>query len=145
VYGDIVPESMIRLSMGGFCPMPVVAVCGEDFADASSDWSAGDSVWRPRAVFLDAYEAGKAGGTGRAFRWDWVATAREGGRLKGWPPIILAGGLKPENVAEAIRIARPYAVDVSSGVEIDGSPGRKDPDKMRDFVQQAKSALERNR
>jgi phosphoribosylanthranilate isomerase len=52
-------------------------------------------------------------------------------------PVILAGGLTPENVAEAVRIVRPYAVDVASGVEI--GPGRKDPEKLARFIDQARS------
>jgi phosphoribosylanthranilate isomerase len=145
VYGEITDEAMPRLALSGFCPIPVVGVRDEDFAGCSAGWSTDQGSWRPRAVLLDTYDSGRAGGTGKAFRWDWVAAARTAGRLKDWPPIILAGGLKPENVAEAIRIARPYAVDVSSGVEIEGSPGRKDPEKMKAFVRQAKSAFERNR
>jgi len=54
--------------------------------------------------------------------------------------LILAGGLTPENVAEAIRTIHPYAVDVSSGVEVPGQPGTKDPVKMRDFMQAVRGA-----
>jgi phosphoribosylanthranilate isomerase len=92
----------------------------------------------PAAILLDTASE-KLGGTGRSFNWNWIAEAREAGELERLPPIILAGGLTPENVAEAIRIARPYAVDVSSGVEVAGKPGIKDPIKMRDFIQAAKS------
>jgi phosphoribosylanthranilate isomerase len=92
------------------------------------------------AVLLDTAATGKLGGTGRAFDWHWIAEAREKGELAGLPPIILAGGLNPGNVAEAIRIARPFAVDVSSGVEVPGKPGIKDPVKMRDFIQAVQGA-----
>ena len=87
------------------------------------------------AVVLDTASPDKLGGTGRPFDCHWIAEAREAGELAGVPPIILAGGLNPDNVAEAIRIAKPYAVDVSSGVEVAGKPGIKDAVKMRDFIQ----------
>lgn len=144
VYGQISCECMIRLRSAGFSAVPAVAVRDAGFADQRPVWQSGESQWRPRAIILDTYDPARAGGTGKAFRWDWVREARDQGRLAGWPPIILAGGLNPDNVAEAIRVARPYAVDVSSGVEIEGSPGRKDPDRMRMFVRSAKAAFERN-
>jgi phosphoribosylanthranilate isomerase len=84
------------------------------------------------AWLLDAYAAGKLGGTGDTFNWDFALEAQAWGRL-----IFLAGGLTPENVAEAVRRARPYGVDVSSGVE--AAPGRKDHAKVRAFIQAAKS------
>jgi phosphoribosylanthranilate isomerase len=86
------------------------------------------------AWLLDSYVAGELGGTGECFNWDLAVTARTLGR-----PIILAGGLTPENVAEAVRQVEPWAVDVSSGVEF--APGRKDPAKLRAFVAAAKSAV----
>ena len=78
------------------------------------------------AFLLDAYVEGKPGGTGSAFPWDLVAGITERA------PIILSGGLRPDNVEAAIRRVRPYAVDVSSGVEV--RPGEKDPQKVREFV-----------
>src|SRR6185369_13376000 len=97
-------------------------------------------IGSPDALLLDTASKSALGGTGESFNWNWIAEAREAGELNGLPPIILAGGLTPDNVAEAIRIARPYAVDVSSGVEVPGKPGIKDPLKIRDFIQAAKSA-----
>ena len=84
------------------------------------------------AWLLDAYSPGKQGGTGETFNWDLALEARAWGR-----PIFLAGGLTPENVAEAVQRARPFAVDVSSGVE--AAPGRKDHAKVRSFIQAAKA------
>jgi phosphoribosylanthranilate isomerase len=88
----------------------------------------------PDALLLDAYHPDKLGGSGETFNWDLAVVAKERFGL----PIILAGGLTPENVAEAIRRVRPYAVDVSSGVE--AQPGRKDYAKLRDFIQAVRDA-----
>jgi phosphoribosylanthranilate isomerase len=85
------------------------------------------------AWLLDAYTPGKLGGTGEVFNWDLAREARAWGR-----PIFLAGGLTPDNVAEAIRRAQPYAVDVSSGVE--AAPGKKDPARIKAFIQAARRA-----
>jgi len=90
----------------------------------------------PDAVLLDAESPGQYGGTGESLAWEKIADWPE--RLGG-TPMILAGGLTPENVAEAIRTARPHGVDVASGVE--SSPGVKDLEKMRKFVKQAKAAF----
>jgi len=79
-----------------------------------------------RAFLLDAYVEGRPGGTGTRISWELAL------RAKGRTPIILSGGLRPENVAEAIRLVRPFAVDVSSGVE--RSPGQKDHRKVREFI-----------
>lgn len=86
----------------------------------------------PAAVLVDAHVAGQYGGTGRTAPWRLLADFRPA------VPLILAGGLTPENVAEAVRIVRPYAVDVASGVE--SSPGRKDADKMCRFIENARHA-----
>ena len=87
------------------------------------------------ACLLDSQVAGRRGGTGVAFDWRLAAQAARHSR------IILAGGLRPENVAEAIRLVRPYGVDTSSGVE--SEPGRKDSAKVRAFVEAARAALEK--
>ncbi len=83
------------------------------------------------AWLLDAHVENKLGGTGEKFNWDLAIEAQKLGR-----PIFLAGGLTSENVAEAIRKVKPFAVDVSSGVE--SSPGKKDHAKVRAFVEAAK-------
>lgn len=87
------------------------------------------------AVLLDAYHAQALGGAGVVFDWHLAVAAKA---LLCGKPLILAGGLTPENIAEAIALVRPYAVDVSSGVE--AAPGKKDPHKLRDFIAAARSA-----
>ncbi|MHB8970837.1 MAG: phosphoribosylanthranilate isomerase [Pirellulaceae bacterium] len=89
----------------------------------------------PAAVLVDAYELGNYGGTGKLANWDMV---REIQRSLGAMPVILAGGLSPRNVAEAIERAHPAAIDVASGVE--QAPGRKSADQMRQFVRAARNA-----
>lgn len=78
------------------------------------------------AFLLDTFVEGKPGGTGRVLPWELAAQAKVPAR------IILSGGLRPDNVDQAIRLVRPYAVDVSSGVEM--RPGRKDRQKVREFI-----------
>jgi len=87
------------------------------------------------AWLLDTYAPDKAGGTGETFNWELAVEARKLGK-----PIFLAGGLTPENVADAVRRVRPFAVDVSSGVE--SGPGKKDAAKVRNFIAAAKQALQ---
>lgn len=82
------------------------------------------------AWLLDAWVPGVAGGTGARFDWDLALRARAMGH-----PVVLAGGLKPENAAEAVARVDPYALDVSSGVE--SGPGIKDPVKILRFVEAA--------
>ena len=84
------------------------------------------------ALLLDTYSRGALGGTGATFNWDLAVEAQKLGK-----PIFLAGGLTPENVADAVRKVRPFAVDVSSGVE--SAPGKKDPAKVRAFIQAVRS------
>jgi phosphoribosylanthranilate isomerase len=82
---------------------------------------------------LDAHRPGTPGGTGESFDWDLTAGRRSE------VPLILAGGLTPDNVAEAIAIADPYAVDVASGVEAE--PGHKDPALLAAFFERAQPAV----
>jgi phosphoribosylanthranilate isomerase len=89
----------------------------------------------PSAVLVDGHAAGVHGGTGKTAPWKLLATFRPG------IPIILAGGLTPENVAEAVRIVQPWGIDVASGVE--HSPGHKDPEKMRRLIESAREAAAR--
>lgn len=90
------------------------------------------------AFLFDAYVKGRMGGTGASFDWSLLAGAAED--PDAFPkPWILAGGLRPDNVEDAIRTCRPYAVDVSSGVEKE--PGVKDPKKLEEFITKARQVL----
>jgi len=90
----------------------------------------------PQAVLLDAHAPGSYGGTGQVVDWRMIHDQRD--KLLDLP-LILAGGLTPENVAEAIAIACPDAVDVASGVE--SAPGKKDAAKVHAFVARARQAF----
>lgn len=85
------------------------------------------------AYLLDTYSEKSYGGTGETFNWDIAAAMKEIGK------IILAGGLTPQNVEKAVRHVHPYAVDVSSSVEQE--KGIKDADKMKLFIERAKSVF----
>ncbi len=89
----------------------------------------------PDAFLLDTFHEGALGGVGKTF--DWLI-AVEAKRIAGDIPVILAGGLTPENVGEAISVVRPYAVDVSSGIEAE--PGRKNHSKMEAFIRAVREA-----
>ncbi|HTH49563.1 MAG TPA: phosphoribosylanthranilate isomerase [Candidatus Limnocylindria bacterium] len=127
LHGDETPE-FARQFVGAVKVIKAFRVRGAEtlvqlpaFADAAD------------ALLLDAYVPGVKGGTGARFDWEHAASAKTGGK-----PVILAGGLTPENVAEAVRGVRPFAVDVSSGVE--AAPGRKDLAKVIEFIRAAKTA-----
>ncbi len=85
------------------------------------------------AVLVDSFVSGKFGGTGRVHDWELSKRVK---RLIHPKPLILAGGLNPENVQDAVRAVQPYAVDVSTGVE--SQPGIKDSKKVFEFIKNAK-------
>jgi phosphoribosylanthranilate isomerase len=138
IYGEVTSGSLAVLAQDGFKVMPVVCVRDEDFADPVNVLLSRVAGRAPAAIVLDAYDPERLGGTGKAFQWEWVQRAETAGKMAGWPPVILAGGLTPENVADAVRAVRPYGVDVSSGVEVPDRPGIKDEEKMRLFIRRAK-------
>ncbi|MFW5965666.1 MAG: phosphoribosylanthranilate isomerase [Halodesulfurarchaeum sp.] len=116
-HGGLKPDGIEALRSR----IPVVAGVDPNVENVEAYASAAD------ALLVDSRGEGGVGGTGRTHDWSKTRTLRE---LD--VPIVLAGGLTPENVPAAIETVDPYAVDVSSGVE--SEPGRKDPEKIRRFV-----------
>lgn len=127
LHGDELPE-VGRCLRGQVRVIQAFRVRGPEIVQRLAEYRDACDAW-----LLDAYVPGSSGGTGARFDWNLAVQARDLGH-----PLILAGGLKPENIAEAVQQVRPFAVDVSSGVE--ASPGLKSPEKMRRFVAEARSA-----
>lgn len=125
LHGDESPDEVARLSR----KVKVIKAfrVDSDFALASIERYA-----EAFAFLLDASQTGQYGGTGHTIDWALARRAAASHR------IILAGGLKPENVAAAIRIVQPYAVDVASGVE--SKPGKKDHARVREFIAEVRRA-----
>jgi phosphoribosylanthranilate isomerase len=119
LHGDEPPEALARLLPHAYKAIHVAGVSDVARADA----------YGGEHLLVDAYAAGALGGTGRAFDWTLVrdlATRRS---------LTLAGGLHAGNVAEAIRVVRPYCVDVASGVELPSTPRRKDRARLVAFIE----------
>lgn len=89
------------------------------------------------AILLDGFDRKRRGGTGKTFNWELALRSKQYGR------VFLAGGLTPGNIAQAIRTAKPYAVDVCSGVE--SKPGEKDPKKLKQLARALEAARKRKR
>jgi len=125
LHGDETPQTVAELARS----VPVIKAfrVEPDFQLATLD-EYPDAF----AYLFDAAHTGQYGGTGRSTDWDAARRATKGRR------IILAGGLKVENVAAAVRIVRPYGVDVASGVEL--KPGKKDHGRLREFIQEVRRA-----
>ena len=135
LHGDEPPELLADLSER----LIVRAFSfGETGADDITRFLDGCGVGRrPDVVLVDACKPGKYGGTGEVADWDAVASAKA---ILGDIPLVLAGGLTPFNVADAIAKVRPAAVDTAGGVE--SRPGNKDPMLVRAFVNAAKKAFD---
>jgi phosphoribosylanthranilate isomerase len=123
LHGDEPPEAVAELARS----VPVIKAfrVEPEFSLKTLD-EYGDAF----AFLFDAAITGQYGGTGRTTEWDVARRAAKDHR------IILAGGLKAENVAAAVRIVRPYGIDVASGVE--SKPGKKDHGRVREFIQEVR-------
>lgn len=125
VHGDESPETVAEIAR-------VVPVIKAFRVEPEFPITTLDEYSRAFAFLFDAAHTGQYGGTGRTTDWDVARQASLKHR------IILAGGLKVENVAAAVRIVRPYGIDVASGVET--SPGKKDLDLLREFIKEVRRA-----
>jgi phosphoribosylanthranilate isomerase len=135
LHGAISPDLVSDLRE--FALIPAFSLVDEHSSAAIVEFVArcGDAGHLPNSVLVDAHVAGKFGGSGQLASWAVARQVVERCRV----PVILAGGLTPQNVRDAIRAVRPWGVDVASGVEV--APGRKEPYKMRKFVEQAARAF----
>ena len=124
LHGDELPEDAAALAAAGLTIIKAFRVGTGFRPQRLREFAAAD------AFLLDAQVKGKRGGTGRSFDWTVARRAAPFGR------ILLAGGLTPENVAEAICQAQPWGVDVCTGVE--KKPGVKDHARLREFIRRAK-------
>jgi phosphoribosylanthranilate isomerase len=122
LHGDETPEYCQKLS-----DWPLIKALRID----SSGVSRNLEEYPVRAFLLDAKDDVLFGGTGRSFDW------RLASEIKRIRPMLLAGGLRPDNVREAIRIVAPYGVDVCSGVE--SAPGKKDAGKLKEFMNEVRN------
>ena len=125
-HGDETPEQCSRYGMPFIKAIRVKS--DTNLVQCAIDFSAS------KGLLLDTYTEGVAGGTGQVFDWNLIPKQLTVLRQANEPPVILAGGLNAQNVAQAIAQVRPYAVDVSGGVEI--SKGIKDVAKIAAFMQQ---------
>jgi len=125
LHGDESPETVAAIA-------PVVPVIKAFRVEPEFPITALDEYSRAFAFLFDAAHTGQYGGTGHTTDWDVARRASLSHR------IILAGGLKVENVGAAIRIVRPYGIDVASGVE--SRPGKKDHGRLREFIQEVRRA-----
>jgi len=130
---DNLTVSPLPPKLNQYLVLPVRRLLNEDFSFDSFAISARNEKTSEcaTALFLDSGTTDQPGGTGKVF--DWKAAIPIAGCISdaGWR-LVVAGGLTPENVGEAMGILHPWGVDVSSGVE--AKPGKKDPDKVRAFV-----------
>ncbi len=139
LYGQVTPDTLAALNERRFETILVRHVADGESLNMLDGFLAACTDARPNYVLFDAAVQGQPGGTGHRANWDAMAGARARGRYADWPPVILAGGLTPDNVAEAIRLVAPAGVDVSSGVE--AVPGRKDGTKVTRLITVARAAL----
>ena len=135
LHGQESPQTVAELAE--FSVLKVIHVEAGTLDATLTKWrDARAGVANLRGIVLET--AGTSGGSGQENDWEAIRLAKERGSFEGLPPIILAGGLHPGNVADVVRMLRPWAVDVSSGVE--AVKGEKSPEYMGEFVAAVRSA-----
>jgi phosphoribosylanthranilate isomerase len=142
LHGSETPQQVAQLAE--FTVLKAIRVEPNTFAAELESWR--EAISRLQLVHLQGFvleTAGAAGGTGVANNWDLIAHHRQRGDFVGLPHLIAAGGLTPETVGDVVQRIRPWAVDVSSGVE--DSPGHKSEEKMHAFVRAVREAEECDR
>lgn len=134
LHGDESPGYLRELS--DFSLLRAFRVGAEGLGEVADYLAACQAIGvKLKACLVDAKVAGAYGGTGRLAPWELLRTTWN---TADWPPLVLAGGLAPDNVAEAVTTVRPWGVDVAGGVE--SSLGVKDPSRMVRFVAEARRA-----
>ncbi|GAB7014097.1 phosphoribosylanthranilate isomerase [Halolamina salina] len=131
IHGEFGPED-VRVIRERAGVDVIVALGADETARASELEGVAD------ALLVDSLTDEDAGGTGETHDWERTRELRESLST----PLVLAGGLTPENVREAVETVDPFAVDVASGVERDDEPGRKNHDALAAFVREARAAVE---
>ncbi len=137
LYGNLVNTRPLSVPQIKYWPVFHIA--------RRNDWQTLSTVLKANpftaaAVLLDAFSTRGHGGTGTRMDMALLAQTRNTGELRGLPPVILAGGLTPANIAEVLSALRPWAVDVSSGVEYPRQPGIKEPVKISAFIGAVRAA-----
>ena len=138
LHGDESPEQLaeVRRRLPSIPVIRAWRMAGDSLADLESHLTDCRALGIELAgCLIDSRVAGAYGGTGHTVAWDALVRAY---RRDSWPPLILAGGLTPDNVADAIRATQPWGVDVASGVE--SAPGVKDIELVRRFIAKARAA-----
>jgi len=135
------PRFMLALPMGAASPSDTLGLQSEEedytgFGEPLAKFASLSEGWLDTFV-LDSGDLRAPGGTGKTFDWNKAAPIAEGMR-QGGVKLVVAGGLTADNVSEVIAILKPWGVDVASGVE--ATPGKKDPEKVRAFVNAVRAA-----
>ncbi|MBI1818717.1 MAG: phosphoribosylanthranilate isomerase, partial [Nitrospirae bacterium] len=131
LHGDETPEFCGSLNLRAIKAIRVFKE--EDLRSAERFVRKPIDAFPVEGILIDSYQPGQFGGTGLAINWKILKGISKN------RPVILSGGLTPQNVEEAIEMVSPYAVDVSSGVEKE--PGKKDREKMKQFIQNARGTI----